>query len=170
MTGGVPMKILFDELIEVLEDELKAHKDLLSLTNKKTDIIIAGHVKDLDKITQLENTLIINIGKLEERREKVVENIQKQLGLKEELNMSSILKHSDDETTKEIEKIKNEFLNIIGTLKNKNQLNNVLIQDNLEFINLNLQLITNSLEQELYNNKTEKSKSSQNPSLFDTKA
>lgn len=164
------MKVLFDELIEVLSEELKAHKDLLSLTNKKTDIIIAGHVKDLDKITQLENTLIISIGKLEERREKVVENIQKQLKIKEELSMSSILKYSDEETTKEIEKIKNEFLDIIGNLKNKNQLNNVLIQDNLEFINLNLQLLTNSLEQELYNSKTEKSKSSQNPSLFDAKA
>lgn len=170
MTGGARVKKLFDELIEVLTDELNTHKDLLSLTNKKTDIIIAGHVNELDKITQIENTIIITVGKLEERREKVVENIKKQLEIQEDLSMSDILKYSDEETTKEIEKLKDEFLEIIGDLKNKNQLNNVLIQDNLEFINLNLQLLTNSLEQETYNSKTEKSKSVQNSSLFDTKA
>ena len=54
-------------------------------------------------------------------------------------------------------------------LRNKNQLNNVLIQDSLEFINLNIELLTSTSEQGTYSNKTGKEKSSQNLSLFDAK-
>lgn len=170
MIGGDSMKKLFDELNEVLLEELNVYKEMLEVTNKKTEVITAGHVKDLDKITQLENTIIINIGKLEDKREKVVENIRKQLGLQEELNMTNIMEHLDKQAANDIEIIKSQLLDTLNKLKEKNQLNNVLIQDSLEFINLNIELLTSTSEQGTYNNKTGKEKSSQNVSFFDAKA
>lgn len=166
------MRILFEELRDVLLDELKLYEEMYNLAVKKTDVIINGKISDLDNITHLENSLILKLGQIEARREKVVVNIQEQLGVKKDSTISEILSHIDDadEIKQELDNIAKKLLNVLNSIKEKNDLNGLLIRDNLEYIELNINLLTNATDRGIYNNKTQKELTSQNISLFDTKA
>lgn len=170
--GGDIMKILVEELRDVLVEELKAYNEMLELTVKKTEIISSGQINDLDSITHLENSLIMRLGKLDDRREKVANNIQRQLGIKGDLSITDILSHIDDadEVKQEVEDITKKFSQLLDVLKEKNDLNSLLIKDTLEYIELNINLLTNASDQGTYNNKIQKEQTSQKVSLFDTKA
>ena len=166
------MKILVEELRDVLLEELNIYEEMLGLTTKKTDIITSGKINDLDNITHLENSIILKLGKLEERREKVVGNIQKQLGTKEGSTITDILNQIEDATgiKQEIEGITKKLSQVLDTLKEKNDLNGLLIKDTLEYIELNINLLTNVSERGIYNNKVQKENTAQKISLFDSKA
>lgn len=166
------MKILVEELRDVLLDELNMYEEMLELTTKKTDIITSGKINDLDSITHLENSIILKLGKLEERREKIVDNIQKQLGTGEDITVTDILNQIDDVNgiKGEMEGITKKFSQVLSTLKEKNDLNGLLIKDTLEYIELNINLLTNVSDRGIYNNKVQKEDTSQKFSLFDTKA
>lgn len=163
------MENLINQLREILNKELDTYKDMLDLTTKKKDIILSGHIKELDKVTQLEQTLILNIGKLEDIREEIVIRIKKDIGLKNDLSMTELAKHLDDKDYQDIEKIKNELLEVLNEIKDKNNLNNLLIKDSLEYINFNLNLLTNTPAENTYGNTENKGKASQNKNLFDAK-
>lgn len=166
------MKILVEELRDVLLEELNIYEEMLELTTKKTDIITSGKINDLDNITHLENSIILKLGKLEERREKVVDNIQNQLGTGEGSTITDILNQIDDTTgiKQQIEGITKKLSRLLNTLKEKNDLNGLLIKDTLEYIELNMNLLTNVSERGIYNNKVQKENTAQKISLFDSKA
>jgi len=166
------MQILFEELRDVLQDELKLYEEMYNLTVKKTDVIINGKISDLDNITHLENSIILKLGQLETRREKVVINIQEQLGVKKDSTISDILNYIDDkdEIKQELDSITKKLLDVLNSIKERNDLNGLLIKDTLEYIELNINLLTSATDKGIYNNKIQKEQSSQNISLFDTKA
>lgn len=167
------MKILIEELRDILAEELQIYEEMLELTVKKTKIIARGKINDLDNITQLENSLILRIGKIEDTREKVVKNIQNHFEIQEELSVTDILNYLDgkeDELRSEIGKMIERLSQVLDELKEKNNLNSLLIKDTLEYIELNLNLLTDATEQGTYNNKIQKDHTSQKISLFDTKA
>ncbi|WIV12053.1 flagellar protein FlgN [Proteiniborus sp. MB09-C3] len=166
------MKVLTEELKDVLLDELKVYEEMHELTVKKTEIITSGRINDLDNITQVENSLILKLGQLEERREKVINNIHKHLGIKEDSTVTDLLNHIDnsDGIKQEIESITKKFSKVLNSLKEKNDLNSLLIKDTLEYIEVNINLLTNTSDRGIYNNKVQKEQTSQKISLFDTKA
>lgn len=170
--GGDMMKILVEELRDVLLEELNAYEEMLELTIKKTDIITKGKINDLDNITHLENSLILRLGQFEDKREKVADNILKQLGIKGNLTLTDLLSYIDDADgiKQDMENITKKLSQVLNSLKEKNDLNSLLIKDTLEYIELNINLLTNVSDQGTYNNKVQKEQTSQKVSLFDTKA
>ncbi|MFA5525123.1 MAG: flagellar protein FlgN [Tissierellales bacterium] len=166
------MRILIEELQDVLSDEFKLYKEMLQITTQKTDIITSGKINDLDSITHLENSMILNLGKLEERREKVLNNIEKHLGAEEKLTIADILSQVNDSDgiRQKIEGVANMMSQVLDELKEKNDLNGLLIKDTLEYIELNINLLTNVSERGIYNNKVQKENTAQKISLFDSKA
>lgn len=166
------MKILVEELRDVLLEELNVYEEMLELTIKKTEVITKGKINDLDNITHLENSLILRLGQLEDRRERVANNIQKQLDIKDNSTITDILSHIDDadEIKQDVENITKKLSQVLNSLKEKNDLNSLLIKDTLEYIDLNINLLTNASDQGTYNNRVQKEQTSQKISLFDTKA
>jgi len=59
---------LINDLMDVLLQESKIYEDILEISKKKTDVIVKGKVSELESITNLEQSLIVKIGKLEETR------------------------------------------------------------------------------------------------------
>jgi len=163
------MRNLTEELKDILREEAEIYKAMLDLTTKKTDIITTGQVKELDKITQAEQSLIVKIGRLEEIREQVVGNIEKFLQVDDSINMTKIGSYLKEEDRIEVEELKNQLVSILNEIKEKNDLNNILIQDSLEYINLNINLLTNATTQSTYDNKNSKVENKQSKSLFDAK-
>lgn len=164
------MKKSVEQLKEVLKQEIIEYKNMLDLSIKKTDIIIGGHIKKLEKITEQEQNIIMKIGKLEDIRENIVYNIHNNLNLEDEPDMSNIKTHLDDEDRNFIEGQKEQLLKILKELKEKNTLNGTLINDSLEYINLNMDILTNNTFDATYGEKSKEIKAKPAKRMFDTKA
>ena len=69
------MASLMENLIEVLEQESKEYEGLLSLSQKKTTIIVGGNLEELQKITDDEQELVSRISHLEKKRTETTADI-----------------------------------------------------------------------------------------------
>ncbi|RKD32327.1 flagellar protein FlgN [Thermohalobacter berrensis] len=163
------MRKVVKGLKDILERELHLYNNILDLSEKKTEIIKSGKVKELEKTTQIEQKLIYQAGRLEEEREEIIEKLRKEFGLKKDIDMTKLLEHLDKNEKGIIEKIRNELLDTLEKLKERNNLNGRLIQDSLEYINFNLNLLTNASKQTTYSNEVKKGDQPQNKNLFDAK-
>ncbi|EOC99395.1 flagellar protein FlgN [Caldisalinibacter kiritimatiensis] len=166
------MEKLIKELKEILEEELKIYKEMLQITEKKTKVITSGTAKELDKTTQIEQTMILKIAKLENQREKIVENIKIQVGINGEASVAKLTEKISAQyknEVKELESIRDELLDILNKIKKRNELNSKLINDSLEYINFNINLLTSSATETTYTNKVEEGNAGKSQSLFDAK-
>lgn len=163
------MDNLIKDLKEILLQELNLYKSMLELSIDKTKIIISGQVRELDKITQKEQALILKAGKLENVREDILSKIQEKLELKKIQNVSKLVDYLNEEQKKEIEDIKQQLIDVLNSLKERNTLNSTLIKDSLEYINLNVNLLTNAVSGSTYSDKVNKDDVVQSKSIFDTK-
>lgn len=163
------MENLIKDLKEILLQELNLYKHMLELSIDKTDIITSGQVRELDKITQKEQALILKAGKLEDIREDIVSKIQEKLNLNKISNLSKLTDYLNEEQKKEVEDIKKQLIDVLNRLKERNSLNSTLIKDSLEYINLNVNLLTNALSGSTYSDKVNKDGVVQSKSIFDAK-
>ncbi len=164
------MKKSIQQLKEVLRQEIEVYSNILALSIKKTDIVVAGQIKELDEITQEEQNLIIKIGKLDDIRERIILNIKQNFGIDEELNMAQLSSYLKQDDKCFIESQKNELSDIFTQIKDRNTLNATLINDSLEYINLNLELFTSNTLDNTYGNKSQQVKTKSARRMFDTKA
>lgn len=162
------MKDLIDILQKVLKEEILVYRELLSIMNEKTDVLIDGNIEKLDKMTTHENNIINKLNEFENLRNKVIFNIQHRRGIKEELDISMLLKLLDDEDGMELSNLRDEFLEVLSQIKEKNILNSSLIKDSLDYVNLNINMMTENEDEITYGNKNKKIKSTR--SIFNQKA
>lgn len=131
------------QLIPVMGDQLAAYKELLDIAEKKTDILIKGDVKLLGEITELEQSLILKMGKLEEERFGIVLNLAKEYNkdaedIKPDL-IKGLLPREDSEA---FSKIYEELKEVLKQVGERNKTNGKLIQQVLEYINFSIDLLT----------------------------
>lgn len=162
------MDKLIDVLKKVLTEEIEEYKNLLNLIESKTDILIKGDIKKLDKMTEEEQKIIIKLGKFEDLREKVLYNIKHREGIEKDLDVTLLLDYIDDENKKQLKSTREDFLKILEKIKDRNKLNSTLIEDSLDYINMNLNILTNNEEDLNYGGNKKKSKTAN--SIFNTKA
>ena len=62
-------------ILSSMEKERDFYLELNELSTRKTDIIIEKKIKDLEKIVDLEQGIIVNIGKLEADRQELVDRL-----------------------------------------------------------------------------------------------
>lgn len=163
------MQALLSELKKILNQEYTVYEELLKLTENKTQVIIEGKIKELDEITKSEENQILKIANLEQIREDVVMKLRNSLGLSIDSNITNIIDKLSEQDKKDLEVIKRKIVSVLDKIKEKNDLNNTLIGDALEYINLNINLLTNTKQGNVYNKK-DNNFVQQNKSLFDVKA
>ena len=152
---------LNEELIIILKEELNILRNLNDLTYGKTDIIIANEVEKLEEITKKEENLINEIALKEKEREELLYN----WGLKKDISISEIIEKTP-EGKEELNILKEELLNLLKDIQSRNLVNNELIQENLEWLDFNMNLIYNTQTPPTYG---EDKKTRGNNSLFDRK-
>ena len=157
-------------LKKTLKDQINIYNTLLELSEKKTDIIVRNNIKELDNLTKEEQEIIIDLSQCEKNRQKAVNTIASIMEVKEDINMIAIYDHLNDHDKKEIEEIRDELLNIIEKLNDRNKLNESLIKDSLEYIDLNLELLTTDGFENTYSDKDNGQVNKKQKSLFDFKA
>lgn len=136
-----------DRILFALEAEKTIYEKLLSLSLEKKDLIIEGKVNELNNIVQMEGSMILEIGKIEDEREKAVEELAKELKLsRENITVTYICDVLKDNRCIQIREVAKAIANILGQFKEVNDINGKLIKQSLEYINFSINLITDSIQ------------------------
>ena len=152
-----------EELVLVLKKELDVLKDLKELTFEKTDLIISNQIRELEATTKKEEDLINQVALLEEEREKLLDT----WGVGPDTPISNIIERIPGDKG-DLPLIKDEMHHVMEELFLRNKLNRDLIEENLQWIDFNINLISNMQVQPSYGKDTKDSKVP-GKSIFDRK-
>lgn len=137
--------VLIDELIDILNKEAAIYEGVLKLSKNKTDTIVAGKVAELEGITRLEQSMILQMGKLESEREKLIEKLASQLKIPvEEITISSLEKLLHKEQAGRLRACHRSLDKVLKELSDTNGLNSRLIKNSLDYIDFSINLLANS--------------------------
>lgn len=134
---------LINDLMDVLLQESKIYEDILEISKNKTDIIVKGKVSELENITNLEQSLIFKIGKLEETRENLVTEISAAIGIDpSDMTVSELEKHLDKKQAQSLNTYKEHMTLIIKEIKDTNEVNSGLIKNSIDFIDFSINILS----------------------------
>lgn len=163
------MKTLYD----LLDNLIQLHKALYTLSAQKKDVLIKGNVDELVAITRHEQKLIKGITAAETARIDIVRELSAEKGFAlQEGTLAELIKltTSAEEKTR-LTASRNELTRIVAELRGANELNQQLLEQSLSFVNLTLDLITDSPEDDfIYGNPASDSYRQANRTFFNKKA
>ncbi len=151
-----------DELVSILEKELEVLKKLKDITFEKTDILIEDKVERLEEMTKEEEELISKMASAEEARLKLMDS----WGLSIDTSMTQVIDNIP-EGEEELAGLKEQLQTLLYEIQSRNVLNNDLILENLQWLDFNMNLISNVQSPTTYGKGSQKNQS--NNSLFDRK-
>jgi flagellar biosynthesis/type III secretory pathway chaperone len=160
---------LYTGLLEILEKQLKIYQTMYSLAQQKQPVLIKGNIPELERLTNEEELLIIQVGRLETERISFHQAIASHFMLSpEELNLAELIKRSGEENGKVFQQLFDKMTNVLKLLAEINQNNTELIKSSLDYINISLDVLTDLDKSPSYNDKDEINKNSM-PKIFDHK-
>lgn len=155
----------FNEEIQVLlEDELKAIKKLLQLSFSKTDLIINNQIDELTNLLKQEEQFIKVVVTLENKRVQLLDT----WGVPGDTPISDVIEMIPEGKEKLIQ-LKDQLEENLIQLDERNQTNNALVRDNLEWIDFNINLMTSTQTPSGYGRDSEESDTAGDLNLFDRK-
>ena len=162
--------VLINELIDILNKEAAIYEGVLKLSKNKTETIVAGKVAELEGITRLEQSMILQMGKLEGEREKLVDRLSVQLKVAaEDITISSLEKLLQKEQAGRLRACHKSLDRFLKELSDTNRLNSKLIKSSLDYIDFSINLLANtSSAGNLYGNAGQASDSKKR-NFFDVK-
>ena len=118
---------------------------ILDISRRKRESLIAVKTQELEALTKQEEALILQVGKLEAARGKLVKELAAASGVSADgLTLTAMQQLAGPAIADRIGKIAADFQRIMAELAPVNQLNAELIQRALGFINYNINLLTRS--------------------------
>lgn len=150
-----------EELEMVMEKELTVLEELKALSFAKTDMIINNHIRDLEETTKKEETLINKMALLEGEREKLMDT----WGVPVDTTIYDVIERIPEDNSGLIH-IRDKMKEVMEELSLRNKLNNDIIQENLDWIDFNMNLMTNAHIDPGYGKDNKKSSGN---SIFDRK-
>lgn len=136
-------RISVSNLINVMKEQLEAYKELSKLAEEKTDVLVKGNIKLLEEITDIEQNMILKLGKLEEERFHLVNQIAKIYDKNvSQVKAEFLIEILDRAEAKTFSAMNEEFKAILPKIDEKNRRNEELIKNALEYINFSIKLLT----------------------------
>jgi len=132
-----------DKLIMALEKEEEIYTEILDLSLKKKKAIIDGNIKLIEEIVNSEKALAISLVKLDNIRIRIVNEILKENNIDSVENITELSEYIDENSKREILNLKSKLNTVIKKVKDENELNNDLVKQQLDYINFNVDLMTN---------------------------
>lgn len=156
-----------DTLVSVMDKMLKLHKSLYELAVKKTHIVKTGDTATLNLLMKDEQAHVAAINKLEQERQAVTKKILPDV---EQPSLLEIAEASAGEK-EQLLNIKNEMVNLISEIKTRNELNQQLIHQSLQFINFSKSIVMPQEKDYNYGPPAgSKKQAGQSPGMFNSKA
>lgn len=161
-----------DRMIEVIQELLSVHLALNHQAKEKTDYLKDGDIEGLEALIKKEETTVSRLEELEKRRIHEVNEFLSKKGIPAgDLTISELLKFVDPQEQLELLELQHSLLKETTTLKQRNALNQELIEQSLQFINVSLNLFDPYEETANYRHPDQmKEPERRRRSLFDSKA
>jgi flagellar biosynthesis/type III secretory pathway chaperone len=153
-----------EKLISTMEKLLKLHKSLYEIAQKKTEIVKIGDIDALNQTLKDEQACIAAINNLENERKRIAAIM---IPGTEKPTIVDCLSAMEGSSLKRLEQVRTELLDVLSQLRQRNELNQQLIYQSLQFVNLSLSLLTPQQDEFNYGPAAEQSN---RPGLFNFKA
>lgn len=138
------MASLMEVLIDVLEQENQEYEKLLSLSMRKTSVIVSENLEELTKITDEEQFIVSRINNLDNQRNEAVNDIASvlnkdvdKLKIVDLIRMLSARPEEQEKLAIVFDKLRE---NVRG-VKRANEQNRELIKDALELVRFNMNVL-----------------------------
>ena len=138
------MASLMEVLIDVLEKESQEYENLLTLSMKKTPVIVSEDLTELAKITDEEQIIVSRINHLDHQRNEAVNDIANVLNKDVDnlkiVDLIRMLAARPDEQEK-LAAVFDKLQDNVRGVKRINEQNRELIQDALELVQFNMNVL-----------------------------
>jgi FlgN protein len=159
------------QLFNVLEKMVKLQKSLYQIALKKTDILKADDIEALNLLMKDELKHIKAIEMVNREREQIQQRLANELSLPPAtITISDLLQSSMLKDKESLRRVQLELVEQTQGLKEVNEFNQQLLQQSLNFVNLNLDLVLGQQDSGNYTEDTSNEGEQSNRSLFDSKA
>jgi flagellar biosynthesis/type III secretory pathway chaperone len=165
------MHHIFSKLESILADETILYHEIYNLEKEKTEAAVGKKGSLIQELSANQEKLLFKIETLETERVKVIDLISAKTDIKPGSTLSEITSGIDSDSSARIMKSGIELKNVIIKLRDKQESNKKLLQDNIEFFEILISDLKNSssLKSGYGSDGKEKSRVV-NPVLFNTKA
>lgn len=160
---------MWQELIAVLNKIVESYNVLLNLSKQKRAALVAVNVADIEKLTKEEEKIVTSIGKLEQIRKKITNQILSDLKVTEiEDSFMDMLALCDKKNSDQLIKVHNELKNVLKEVSSSNKTNETLITQALSVVNYNINVASQAESTPTYNaNPNDNIQAKVNKNLFD---
>lgn len=138
------MASLMETLIQTLNEEAVVFERLLALSMKKTPVIISQNLEELQKITDEEQDVVIQVNRLEKKRDVCMNDIASVLNKDvQKMNLSSLITMMENrpDEQRQLADVHDKLKNLTEQLKRANAQNEGLIENALELVQFDLNLL-----------------------------
>lgn len=138
------MASLIENLIDVLEKESSEYEELLTLSLKKTPIIVSGNLENLQKITDEEQLVVSRLNNLDKKRSEITDDIANVLNRDvSTLKLANLVKMMESRPTEQraLAESHDRLQNAVRELQRVNEQNRELLENALEMVEFELNLI-----------------------------
>lgn len=138
------MASLMEVLIDVLEQENQEYEKLLSLSMRKTSVIVSEDLEELTKITDEEQIIVSRINHLDNQRNEAVNDIADVLNKDvDKLKIVDLIKMlaARPEEQEKLAIVFDKLKQSVRGVKRVNEQNRALIQDALELVQFNMNVL-----------------------------
>ncbi len=164
-------KVSAQEILTAMEKLVQVHEILNELASEKTEAIKKGDISHLQSLLQKEVVQVKLLQQLEQERVRYVRSYQREKGfVTENGTLTELLSYVTAEEKNSLESFQQKLIEVIESLKEKNELNQKLIRDSLRFVNLSLDMIKPQAETGNYGRNNKEDDEPEGRSLFDSKA
>jgi flagellar biosynthesis/type III secretory pathway chaperone len=154
-----------EKLIATMDKLLKLHKSLYEIAQKKTEIVKIGDIEALNQTLKDEQSHIAAISKLESDRQKMAADL---VPGTEKPTIEDCLSRVDGNTCEILTHLRTELQQVIAQMKQRNELNQQMLLQSLQFVNFSLNVMRPQAANFTYGPNA--GKSNQYASLFNSKA
>jgi len=136
-------QVWIDNLIKVLEYENKLYGQLYSIAESKTGVVVKAEIDTLQQLVGKEQKLISELNKLQDVREQIIGQVAQTIGKDpREVTISQLTVHLPEDQAEKLNRSRDKLKETVGKLTDKNDLNQQLIKNALEYVDFSLNLLT----------------------------
>ena len=128
------------QMIEILKKQLEIYKEILKISEDKTDIIVEDKVESLKPMVDREETLVSQYISLEKQRLQIIKEFASSKGINKVLKVDDLCEFFPDDA-EEMKSLKAEILDVTKKIKVKNALNQELVKNSLDYISFSVGLM-----------------------------
>jgi flagellar biosynthesis/type III secretory pathway chaperone len=160
---------MIQEIVSKIEEMIDVHQTLNQLATEKTDAVVNGDIKSLDRIVNREEVETLRLTQLEDERVKLVQVYTKEHG--GETTFTALIENAPEEERERLTELQSKLAENVFMLKHQNDLNQDLIKQSLDWIQVNQKLLDPRKMPANYNNpRTGQKQEKPSISQFDSRA